>query len=366
MSTTYNPISEPSSHPPQWQAGTRMVMVSNGNAQLVESDHSSKFNIERFIEQISRIYIGVASLLLITIFVLFGIIFSLSIILILLLAIFLTINNRNHPIASKIIGPSPEYFLVDVSVHSIKDEQRIQLAETGVYAVVDIGYRVSVVDPVGVVRAGVTDVREYLSQKIHAEVKQQSLGGTLVDKVMALRRNLDSTAETLSGSAFEPLFHIDAPTLDVRAEGAVGEGLSKIASTELERQVREAQALLNQTERQYYEELVNNDTLLIAEIARPGSNKASLEQVLRAKLERSDLNYKRKVEFLRMALENGVLEAHQISQDYPEFIKDVTETMRNLVALPPASDGNTGNEIEPQQVNQRELSEDSKIDDKTD
>lgn len=348
MSTTYNPISEPHNHMPPQRPGKRVVSVIHGEIAPAKEHAATVFS--SFTEPAMRLKIGVAVVISIVLFYVLGLVGALFVLLLAAGAIGFLLVNRGHPASIALLGAAPEYYLVDIATHPIKDERRIQLAETGVFAIVDIEYRVSVKNEVAVVREGVTDVRQYLSQKIYAEVRKLSYTGTLSDQVRALRNKLDEIPNKLRQPDFDPIFEIDAPTLDVHLEGTAGEELMKIASAELERQGREAQALVDEEDRRYYERLVDNDELLMAEIIRPGSNKAALEQVLRTRMDHAELNYQRKLQFLRLALENGVLEGHQINRDYPEFIKDVSETMRGLISLSPKATGSGG---EMQQIEQQ-------------
>lgn len=325
---TYNPIIRTTNQYPPQEPGTVIVVTSDAKTYLPENKDRS---IVRMIQDYSSPkLLGIAAGIVILLWFVIGAFGVLFLCILLGACSAFMFLNRDHPVTTALLGAGPKYHLVDVSTHTIKDERSIQLADAGVHATIEIEYQVSAKDAVSVVDAGVKDVREYLSQKIYSRVKNVASTGTLEDKLTSFRNELNNVAGALCSKEFDELFLIYGSTIDARVGGKTGEQLSVLATSSLERQSVEEDARRNATERRYFENLISSPDALFAEMMRPGADKGAIENAMRSQMEQENLTYARKLELLKMALENGVIEERQLNMDYPDFIKDISNTLRDV------------------------------------
>jgi hypothetical protein len=352
---TFNPISEPFEYAPPQRPGTVVVSFENGTARSATTTGTSLR--ERALELVNvRTGAALAIAAVVLIWLLGSVGFILVFLLTLALSIYIAVNRRS-PLALFLIGSTPTYYLVDISPHTISDERRIQLADTGIYAKVEIEYRATVEDPVAIVQQGIQDVREYLSRKFYIEIAKIAARGTLTDNIDGLRKQLNDLSNRIPQ---DEVISIEQATFDVGIEGTAAGELARLSAASLQKQGLKVRHELNDLERGYYQQIISDDNALLAEMMRPGVDKTTLQTALRARLEATETTFNQKVTLLKMAFEHGVLEQHQIRRDYPQFFDQLTQAMTGLVdhgagrrppAVQPADDPKMIEKKKDQQTN---------------
>jgi hypothetical protein len=323
---TFNPISDPFEHIPTQRPGTVVVTFENGKARSAAMTGTSLQ--ERAVELVNVRTGGAFAIAMIVLIWLLGFAgFFLLLVLTAALSIYVIINRRS-PLAVFLMGSTPAYYLVDISPHTVSDERRIQLADTGIYATVEIEYRAIVEDPVAVVQQGIQDVREYISRKIYIEIAKAAAEGTLADNIDGLRKQLNEIAAQIPQ---DEVISIEQVTLDVGVEGTAADDLARLAAASLQKKGLKVQQDLDDLRRAYFEKIITDDNALLAEMMRPGVDKATLQMALRSRLEASETTFNQKLALLKMAFEHGVLEQHQIRNQYPEFFNQIKQAMTGLV-----------------------------------
>lgn len=325
---TYDPITDERNQIPPTAPGTVVVSVDKLGARMAkESENGLLEKVRSFVDPKAAVGILIA---LIGLTIVMGPVLVVILMVVALGSVGFVLNYRDHPLSIAVAGAAPKHFTVDISMHTIRDERVLQLKDAGVYATIIIEYNVMVRDAVKVVVEGVRDVQKYLSQKIHSRVKSRAPSGMLEDKVVAFRKELDAISTEICQESFDHLFKIEAATIDATVKGPAGEQLTLIAYAELARQAKDAEANVAATERSYLQLLVTDYDALTAEMMREGANKETLQTILRAHVERENLAYTRKIELLRLAIENGVIEERQINVNYPDLAKDISDAFRDV------------------------------------
>lgn len=324
---TYNPISDAFDSKPPLRPGTVVVSFKNGTATKVEANQESA--ISSLIERIKSTPPGYLIGILIALIIFFwfiGLAGSIFLVLGLIGFIFFIITNKTSPISQSIMGSQAEYYLVDISRKIIIDERRAQLSDPGVYVIVHFEYRVKVISPAGVVSEGISDVREYLSDKFYLEIDKIASNGKLEDKLSSLRKDLENL---FSNKISDNLLEISSATFDVRLEGAPASAIAKLSEANIKKQEIMMQSDLDSVERETLQYIINNDSLLLAEVMRSDDEKA--RELLNIRMNQKEISFSQNLELFKAALENGVLEAHQIKRDYPDFFANLTNSMPGLL-----------------------------------
>jgi hypothetical protein len=318
---TFNPISGPFERLPTNRPGTVIISLHNGKANQTAS---AKLSPPRVITGIAIILFFLSVSILVFGSGKLGIG---GIVVSVLLAGVGVLLTHESPLSLFFIGANPTFYLVDVSPHTITDERRVQLADTGIYANVEIEYRATVIDPVGIVQRGISDVREYLSRRFYSKIALMAAEGTLNDKIGSLRKKLSAME-----APGDELISVEEATFEVAVEGAAADHLAQISASSLYEQGMKARLAINALERGYYEMIISDDNALIAEMMRPGVDKGTLQAALRARLDASQASFDQKLTLVKMAFEHGILEQHQIRRDYPEFFGRLTSALGDLTS----------------------------------
>jgi hypothetical protein len=322
---SFNPISEAFEHMPPQRPGTVVVSFHNGEAKRLGSKRVSIR--EKILELLTARVLGAALGISLVLLGLLGVTgFLISMLLAVGFGTYLVLN-RKSPLTTFLVGETPTFYLVDVSPHTILDERRVQLADTGIYANVAIEYRARVMDPTSVVEKGISDVRDYLSRRFYTDVARIAAQGTLNDKIDSLRRNLNAYAQQVPQ---DELIAVEEVIFDVGVEGAAAEQLARLSASSLQKQGMQVQHDINAMERAYYQHIISDDNALLAEMMRPGADKATLQAALRSRLDTAEVSFNQKLTLVKMAFEHGVLEQHQIRRDYPEFFGQITNALSDL------------------------------------
>ncbi|MCB9959376.1 MAG: hypothetical protein H6843_12305 [Rhodospirillaceae bacterium] len=312
---TYNPIGPHYDCVPTAGPGRRIVSSLGGTFRTESSVQQSPIDRARKLAA-PKAYIpaGVVTIILVMLFdVVAGLI--VSALLLSGVAAFI-VFSRNNPVSELLLGPSPTYYLVDVSMHTIRDSRRVQLKDTGIYAKVDIEYKASVTDPARAVELGITDVRDHFSLEIGKKITKIAADGKLDDKLESLRNELKAFAEIGVENA---VIRIDHMTIEIQVDGKEAEELRRLSASSLTRAHIEAEHEIRDIERNYYQKLVHDDSALLAELMRPNSDKAALQSVIKKRLDRRDADFRESLEILRAAMEHGVVEGHHLKRDFPQF-----------------------------------------------
>lgn len=324
---TYNPISESFESKPSLRPGTVVVSFKNGSASVIEMNQESI--VTSWITWISKtapIYLTGSLIILIAFFWFLGLVGSILIIVGILGALSYLVINRDSPISQTILGSQAKYYLVDISRKTIMDERRVQLSDPGVYVIIHFEYRVKVLSPDGVVAEGIKDIREYLSDKFYLEIDKIASRGTLKDKLSSLRSDLESL---FNNKISDNLLEVTSATFDVRLEGAPANAIAKLSEANIKRQEIIMQGELDAVERETLQYVISDDSLLLAEVMRSDDKKA--RELLNIRMNQKEISFSQNLELFKAALENGVLEAHQIKRDYPDFFTSLTNSMPGLL-----------------------------------
>ena len=330
---TYNPISEAFDFRPPQNPGTVLVGFADGVVKMVGSDTyrdiKNYFSLERYIEPYNGIKIGLIAVVLVIIIWIVGLIVTVILFVAAVAGIAWLVANRHSAVATMLFGSLPKYYLVDISRRIVRDERRTQLSDAGVYVVVQFEYRATVINPEKVVASGVKDVREYLSDKFYVDIDARARSGTLKDELAGFRRDLS----TLFGQPkADELIRVEAVTFDLIVEGAPGRALAKLSEESIRQMEIQAQGRLDAAERENLVQVISNDELLLAEVMR--SDDKRVHELIKLRMDQQNIGFQRNLALFKVALEEGVLEAHQIKKEYPTIYEALTKVLPRLVVDP--------------------------------
>jgi hypothetical protein len=328
---TFNPISDPFDKKPPQHPGTVLVAFRDGAAIRIGAEPNvgirSRVDWSEYLTP-KNLASRLVAPIVVAIFVLW-LLGGLGTFIVMFLAgavAFWVILNRREPVVVQLLGALPEYYRVDVSRHTVRDERRTQLADAGVYVVVNFEYRAKVTNPEQVVERGVRDVREYLSDRFYVEIDARARKGTLRDELAKLR---DTLEDFFKKPPTDELISVNSITFDLSVEGAPGRALAKLSEESIRKKEIEAQGRLDTAERDNLVTVISNDELLLAEVMR--SDDKRVQELIKLRMEQQNIGFQRNLSLFKVALEEGILEAHQIRRDYPDFFKALTTTMPGLV-----------------------------------
>lgn len=329
---TFNPISDPFDTRPPQSPGTVLIAFHGGAATRIGTERRASIgSLVDWSQYLSpRLIALVAVVAVALIWFLGGMGTLIALVLAAAAAIWLMANRRSA-IADFLLGALPEYYRVDVSRHTIRDERRAQLADPGVYVVVYFEYRATVTNPEQVVALGVRDVREYLSDKFYVAIDARARKGTLKDELAGLRGALE---DLFKMRPTDQLINVDSITFDLGLEGAPGRALAKLSEESIREKEIRAQGRLDAVERANLVTIISNDELLLAEVMR--SDDKRVQELLRLRMEQRNIGFQQNLSLFKVALEQGILEPHQIKRDFPSFFDALTKIMPGLIVEPKA------------------------------
>lgn len=330
---TFDPIKRSSHRAMAPEPGTELVEFASGKAQ--RSTASSEPVLRGLMLAIGRFYskwglphIIVGLAFIIALVWLVGMWWIIGLLVLAVAAYAYLHLNRESYLSNLLLGPTPTYHLVDISPQTVADEQRVQLSETGVFATVEIKYQTSVSDPAAVVEKGIRDVRDYLSHKFYTKIVDVAKTGTLVDKAIGMRDELHKLSQQPPA---DDMFRITGLIFDLNfSEQSLSDQIREIGTAALTEEGVGVKHRLSRKEREYFEDLANDENALVAEMMKPGVNTETLRAAIHHRFEHAASGFDQRLRLLDIALKHGILEEHHIKRDYPQFIDDLVGSMGSL------------------------------------
>ncbi len=321
---TFNPISEKHSRIPSPERGTVAIAYHNGKATKVDGS-AEQFN-ETLTKLLTPQFVSVLAILAGLLIFAFGISGIFWFLLLSAGLVVYLIVDRQSVASSFFLGQAPVYYLVNVADQPIRDERRVQLADTGIYSIVDISYTAAVKDPVKVVASDISDVREHLSGPLHRTLILYASQSKLNDKIGIFRESLINYAQQLETGRviLDPMFSVKSVSFDARLEGEAADRVIDINISGLDDEVRRK-----------WEEIMADDNKLIAELARPGGSGERLKVALDAKLERQGRRFEQNLKLIKAAIDGGLLEPHHVKQRYPGYYDALGAAIQDLSGTGP-------------------------------
>lgn len=319
---TFNPISEPLDRLPAVKPGTVAVCYHKGKV-ILASQLEGGGRFEKVISDTDSTKLIACGVGLLVAIVFVWLVFGKWMLLLLFLAVIAAslylLLNRDSPIAVALLGTQPTYYLVDLSRHEVTDSRRIQLADTAIFADVEITFMAKVNDTAKVFAAGIRDVREHLSPKLYARISKMAPEGKLSDNLSGFRDQLRELAGKVKG---DDCFLIEDAHFEIQVDKGVRQSLEKIAGAELRKKGIKAENEVREVERERFESLLNDDKRLISEMMRPDADRSIISEVIHLKLQQEDRLNEKNIRMFKLALAEGIIEGHDIDEKLKQRIID--------------------------------------------